>query len=336
MYLIYPIYVAVGAVRCRPGSVLIVSSNTFYAPLIALAVRAPGTTVVHWVLDLFPEALFVTGSLKRGTWTAGFVHGVMSLTFRNADANVFIGNKLRCSANDAYGGLRRSYVIPVGADTAAFSGLFLGEECAEIGILYCGNFGRLHDVDTIIQYLCSDSLALYVKEGAFPRRIRITFAGDGVGILAIRSALRATPTRPDIAVDFVSALPSEQWISAMRSAHIGLVTMQEGAERVLFPSKTFSAMAAGQAIIAICSPHSDLADVVLEGGCGWVIQPGCGYHLGALLKEISHKPMILNTARKNAFDFVRKKYSEEAIAKSWRSMVAKLTGSQFSAMNVVV
>ena len=60
----------------------------------------------------------------------------------------------------------------------------------------------------------------------------------------------------------------------MLRAQVALVTIAPGAERVVMPSKTYSALVAGQAILAICRRESDLADLVRQHDCGWVVEPG--------------------------------------------------------------
>jgi len=50
--------------------------------------------------------------------------------------------------------------------------------------------------------------------------------------------------------------------------------MTPGAEQVVMPSKTYSAMMVGQAILAIALVESDLVDLIKTAGCGWCVEPG--------------------------------------------------------------
>jgi hypothetical protein len=60
----------------------------------------------------------------------------------------------------------------------------------------------------------------------------------------------------------------------MRTADVALVAIARGAEDVMMPSKTYSAMVTGQAILAVCPLASDLAETALGNDCGWVVEPG--------------------------------------------------------------
>jgi hypothetical protein len=69
-------------------------------------------------------------------------------------------------------------------------------------------------------------------------------------------------------------LSNEEWIKVMQSSEIALVTMSEGAQEVVMPSKTYSAMMAGQAILAVAPEDSDLVDLIKAADCGWWVAPG--------------------------------------------------------------
>ena len=76
----------------------------------------------------------------------------------------------------------------------------------------------------------------------------------------------------------------------MESADVALVTMVPGSETVVMPSKTYSAMMAGQAILAIAPEDSDLVDLIKAAECGWWVAPGAVAGLAAALDQISADP----------------------------------------------
>ena len=69
-------------------------------------------------------------------------------------------------------------------------------------------------------------------------------------------------------------LSNDEWVAVMQSCQIALVTMSEGAQEVVMPSKTYSAMMAGQAILAIAPENFDLVDLIKVADCGWWVSPG--------------------------------------------------------------
>ena len=83
------------------------------------------------------------------------------------------------------------------------------------------------------------------------------------------------------------------------------------------PSKTYSALAAGQAILAICPSDSDLANLVRDENCGWVVSPGQSHEFRHALTEIVSNRSLLLLKRENAYRAGQNKFSEKSVAQKW-------------------
>ena len=110
----------------------------------------------------------------------------------------------------------------------------------------------------------------------------------------------------------------------MTAADIALVTMKRGAEGIVMPSKTYSAMAAGQAILAVCPRESDLADTVTKHDCGWVIEPGDVDGLRALLEALPLQQAEVLRKRRNSWQAAQECYDQRVLAKRWREVLRGL------------
>jgi glycosyltransferase involved in cell wall biosynthesis len=122
-------------------------------------------------------------------------------------------------------------------------------------------------------------------------------------------------------VFFGDTLPESQWIEAMTGADVALVTMKPGAEGVVMPSKTYSAMVAGQAILAVCPADSDLAATVLRHDAGWVIEPGDVTGLRNALDAAVARPEAVLEKRMNAFRAGHGQYDQSVIAPQWVALL---------------
>jgi hypothetical protein len=123
---------------------------------------------------------------------------------------------------------------------------------------------------------------------------------------------------------FGTSLSNLNWTRRMKQAHVALVTMKRGSEKVVMPSKTYAALAAGQAILAICPGDSDLAMLVREENCGWVVHPGCAAELWDAITEMTTNRKLLQTKRENAYWAGHHKYSNKAIAGEWIKLINDL------------
>ncbi len=61
---------------------------------------------------------------------------------------------------------------------------------------------------------------------------------------------------------------------SLAAADIAVVSLEAGLDGVAIPSKAFSFLAAGAALLLISREGSELADIVREHGCGWLVEPG--------------------------------------------------------------
>jgi glycosyltransferase involved in cell wall biosynthesis len=202
-------------------------------------------------------------------------------------------------------------VIPVGADGAPFRDQPPQPRPAgaPIRILYCGNLGRMHDTETVVAAV----------QAGLPASIVLAFRGNGPGFPVLRESLKGTPQ-----VEIGPNLPEAEWVSAMRETDGALVTMRRGAEGLVMPSKTYSAMVAGQAILAVCPLNSDLADLVLKHDAGWVIVPGDASGLTQLIQRIAESPEEVFAKRCNAWRAGHEFYDQRVLAKDWVRVLEEL------------
>jgi glycosyltransferase involved in cell wall biosynthesis len=176
--------------------------------------------------------------------------------------------------------------------------------------LYSGNLGRLHDISTLIDFH-------RILEGKIPPADFI-FHATGDGFLRLRDSIA------DNHFQFLGLLNNDKWIETMRDSHVALVTMKPGAEKVVMPSKTYSAMLAGQAILAICPGNSDLADLVKKHDCGWHIPVGDHQALTKILADIQNNPECLHRKRINAYHSGHRLYDMKNISDIWMELFKSL------------
>lgn len=307
----YPLRLAAALGSRRRPDVAVVCTNTFYAPWVAERVSR-AVPVVHWVFDLFPDVLVEAGALVRGSRRERWLSRCVRDTFTHASANVFLGQHLLKHATARFGDIPRATVIPVGCDASPFIGDSprTRSNGGPVRVLYCGNLGRMHDVATL----------LGVLPGGLPEGLTLEIRGNGAGFREVEEALRERPVK---GVRLGPPLAEVEWQTAMRDADVALVTMKSGAEGILMPSKTYSALAAGQAVLAICPRNSDLAETIGSHGCGWQVDPGDTAGLGRVLTEIVARPAEVLQHRRNAWAAGQEVFDQRKLAEAWSRVLAE-------------
>jgi glycosyltransferase involved in cell wall biosynthesis len=100
--------------------------------------------------------------------------------------------------------------------------------------------------------------------------------------------------------------------------------MSEGAQEVVMPSKTYSAMMAGQAILAVAPEDSDLVDLIKRSNCGWWVAPGNVEGFQECLSIMQSDKNLLLEKRQNAYRVAHEQFGQGSLAKHWVAVFESL------------
>jgi hypothetical protein len=309
MYASYPLKLRSEVLSAKPSDIFVAVTNPFFLPaLAARSGKRSGARIIQLVYDLYPDALIFGGGWTEGNPLAQFAAKTTRLAVEECAATVYLGERIRRYAEGRYGVAPRTEVIAVGADAAIFHGYEPEiRKTKAIRCLYSGHMGRLHDWRTL-----GDALS-----GGIPDGTIIEIASDGQGTLELKRRLSAISAQNPAQLLIGGTRGNAEWKTAMLAADIALVTMRKGAEKVVMPSKAYSAMAAGQAILAVCPRESDLADLISLHKCGWTVEPG---DAAGLLSKLQGLPAIKDEIlekRRNAWRAAQDCYSMEVTGRQW-------------------
>lgn len=312
----------------RSNDACVVSTNTFYAPLLATYLHP---NVVHLVYDLFPEAMIHSGKWAEGTMKVRLVRWITRQTLKRSKMNVFLGQRLKDYVESIYGSVERSAIIAVGADQALFSasptkrGSAMRQACIERTasptILYCGNFGNMHDSDTLFGYFRQRAEGATFVASHLPT---FNFFCSGPKRTELKSVCGGLPNVLKNQIQIGEGLDQEEWIKVMEAADVALVTMVPGSQTVVMPSKAYSAMMAGQAILAIAPEDSDLVDTIKAVDCGWFVEPGDVAGLTYVINGIVANPEGVLKKRENAYRYAKANLGQDTLANQWREALSML------------
>ncbi len=338
MYGVYPLQLTWAVLTGPRNTVHIVCTNTFYAPILAAwAAWIRGAPTIHLAYDLYPDVLTVAGTLRFDSRICRSMEWLVRKTMHACAANVFLGKRQLRHAADRFGTIPRATVIPVGAD-ARFLATAANDREHHMPptVLYCGNMGHLHDTDTIARLLLEEA------NGRSPDPlppICLRFHANGSGYRSLRTKLGcATATEARfgaVSVRFADSLPESEWRQILSGASVALVTLKADAARIALPSKAYSAMAAGQAILAIGPGDSDLADLIEAHNCGWRVSPGDVTALRPVLHAIASDPETCLSKQRNALRAARTTYDTAILAKQWERLIQEIAVPQSPAPDAI-
>lgn len=324
----FPIQALYDAFLCR-GSLLVPTTNPFYLPVLLLAGRPfHRQPVVPLVYDLYPDALEAGGLARAGGFASRIAETANRFLFKRADGMVFIGQRMGAHARQRYGEPKAWVVLETGADSTEFNAQTLGELAAEtdlerwcegrVVLGYVGNLGIVHDWETL-----AETVRRLVDRSSVP--IGVVVAASGPGVDHLRAAWSGLPGG---IIRFEPPLADRAWARLLRITNISLVTLRTEARHTSIPSKTFSAMAAGSAIVAIAPEDSDVADVVTRHVCGLVLAPGDSESAASALVALVGDRDRLEAMRTAARDAVRNEYDLSLLAGRWQVFLDEVTAAR--------
>ncbi|HSJ10935.1 MAG TPA: glycosyltransferase family 4 protein [Longimicrobiales bacterium] len=271
------------------------------------------------LMDLYPDVLVESGLARRSAPHIRLAAWATRLGHRSADALFAIG---RCTREYMIrAGVRpeRVHLTPNWSNDAVRpiarlqnplrDELGLGDRFV---VMYSGNIGVSHDFDDIIEV----ARRMKNEDG-----IRFVFAGDGS---RRRELERARDTE---GLDNIVLLPFQPVENLARSLALGdmhFVSLRERFEAVVVPSKTYSVLNAGRAILYQGHTGGEIARMVEEEDIGLVVAPGDADALEAAVRRAMADPQQVAAWGERAHRLSQARYSQESAIQRYADVFAKL------------
>ncbi len=250
------------------------------AALVAGARRLP---LVYNVRDLHPDMAAAAGLIRPGVALALWarLHG---WALRRATRVIVLGDDMRRRviakgvAPERVVVVRDGAVLPTSVpplDTPLTRSLRAGFPFV---VLHAGNLGFAGAWDTLIE----------AARGLSDDGVGFVFVGGGAVAETLRA--RAGSMRN---VRFFEPRPAAEVPQLLAAADLHVVTLRRGLEGVVVPSKLYPILAAGRPVLAVAPETSDVASIVRDARCGWVIDPDDPAGVVAAVREAMHDPTEL-------------------------------------------
>jgi glycosyltransferase involved in cell wall biosynthesis len=284
--------------RNRRVPVLVVT-NPPVLPLFLPLLRALlGVQYSVLVYDVYPDVAEQMGILKPGGLIGRSWRRASRLTMRSAETVITIGD---CMARTLRGHLRPEdplniTVIPTWVDAELIRPMNKAENPlvrrhgleGRFVVMYCGNFGATHDLTSLIDAAellrdCPDVFFVLIGGGTRVREVTASVAQRKLRNLAL------------LPLQSSEHLPL--WLAA---ADCAVVSLDEAFVGVSMPSKTYFAMAAGSALVAVSPPGTDLAAVVQAAGCGIHVPPRNAKALAGAIRRLCNDASYLEQCKVNS------------------------------------
>ena len=177
-------------------------------------------------------------------------------------------------------------------------------------VQYSGNMGLWNEVKT---------MGMAVRKNI--ENVVFVFVGGGLRKKELLNEFSIEDQRNTIILPFQ---PNENFNNILTASHVHIVTLREGLEGMSVPSKIYGILAAGVPVIAMVPENSEIAYVVKEENCGFVINPT---DLDGLINTICFLKSDENLRKRlghNGRLAFEKKYTTRIIADRYKTLLNEL------------
>ena len=160
-----------------------------------------------------------------------------------------------------------------------------------VKILYCGNLGLGHELETIIYA---------VHRLDHEVNLKLVFAGNGKAKDYLKKLTRHLQLEN---IEFASPVPLYQLSDLLASGDIHFISQKMGTQGLLVPSKIYGILSIGRPVLFIGPFDCEVASIIVRSGAGIIVQPG---DIDGVVKAL--KCLILNQDIRMAMGLNGKEY----------------------------
>lgn len=183
-------------------------------------------------------------------------------------------------------------------------------------LLYSGNFGLGHDLDTILR-------AVHMLNGT--RTLRVLLVGAGKRLAEIQRLvaelkLGGVEFRPPVSLHDLPAL--------LAVGDIHIVAQKPRTEGLLVPSKIYGTLAVGRPTIFIGPDNCEVAQIVRESRSGFVIAPGDVESAAQALSQLAGDPELRRAMGERAKRYYAEKFGRKRSVARIIDVIQRVGGGQ--------
>jgi len=274
---------------------------------------------VYVLLDIFPEGLIRLGKISRKNLIVKFWNCCFIASLRRSTKIIVLGRDMQTWLGNVCSDISPKIIyIPHWQDNKIIfnSDFTQNEFILKYGLLnkfvvqYSGNMGLWNDMKT---------LGLAVQSNL--QDVMFMFVGGGLRKNELLETLN-DPNRKNVLI--LPFQPTEKLGSILTACHLGLVSLRDGLEGVAVPCKIYGILAAGVPVIAMVPENSEIAFIVKEENCGFVVNPtdqDALIDIISLLKSDENLRKSMGQSSRMAFE---KKYTTRKIAERYEVLLNEL------------
>lgn len=306
----------------RKKDVLLVTTAPPFLPVIAyLIYRLIGLSYVCILYDLYPDIATGLGVIDSDHWIVRYWKRLNQAIWSNAEQVVVLSDSMKTRVINNCPSLSSSrvsvihswadpgHIKPYPKQKNWFAQKY--DLVKPFTVLYSGNIGRCHDVDTMV-----DAMHCLKDEP-----IQFVFIGGGAKQPALEEQVQQLGLSAN--VKFLPYQEKKDLPHSLTACDLSLVSVSEDMGELVAPSKLYSALAAGRPIAAICSAQSYLNPLLAKMGCGGTFENGEGQKLADYILYLSRDRAVAAQLGAAGREYMEEHFTPQTIAAQYADVLRR-------------
>lgn len=283
------------------------STPPIQGAMAAMVSKVRNIPFVYNLQDIFPDSLVGTGMTHEGSFIWKVGRRIEDYTYRHADKIIVISEDFKSNImakgvpeekiEVIYNWVDENAVVPVANDD---NPLFdeLGISRDKFRVVYAGNLGNAQNIDIIIDA---------VRRLKNNDHIQFVIFGKG----GLEDQIKETKSRENLDNLLVLPLQPIERVSYVYSlGDVCIVACKPGLGGAAMPSKTWSIMSSGSAVLANFD-EGELKTIIENNNCGVFTKAGDVDEFVSAIEKLSKNPELCSEMGSNGRQFILKNLTKE-------------------------
>ncbi|MEB3280959.1 MAG: glycosyltransferase family 4 protein [Lyngbya sp.] len=304
----------------RSQVLLLTTAPPYLTILGYLANLCFGQRYVCLLYDLYPDVAVQLGVVSPNHPLVKFWDWINCKVWKRADSIIVLSSTMKDRITAKCPEIEdKISVIPNWADSNFIKPIEKTENwfarefnlLEKFTVLYSGNMGRCHDMDTIME------AAVELRD----EPIQFVFIGGGAKRETCIKKVRELGLNNCVFLPYQdkAVLPY-----SLTACDLSLVSVSAGMEGIVAPSKMYGVLAAGRPVAVVCESHSYLRQLLAEAKCGVAFDNGDQTQLAQFIRLLSSDPQLAIRMGHAGRQYLEAKLTPEIIAQQYFATLSKL------------
>ncbi len=304
----------------RRELVLLTTAPPFLPFLGYLLSRVCKIQYICLLYDLYPDIAINLNVISPNHWVSKLWENCNYLTWNQAAAIIVLSDTMKERVTQKQPLLASKIaVIPSWVDPCLIKPIEKHQNwfakqhnlVKPFTVLYSGNMGRCHDMETLLNAI------LLLRE----HPIQFVFIGSGAKRASLLSEVEHLNLKNCL---FLPYQPREVLPFSLTACDLSIVSISQGMEGLVVPSKLYSALAVGRPIAAICESHSYLNGLIEQAQCGATFLNGDSQGLANFIEKLSLDPQLCIDLGKSGRSHCLMNYTIDEVFKNYLKLFQSL------------